>query len=481
MLSLRLIAQAAVFTTTILLGRILGPEEFGAYSYIFYGFLLFFTLFNVSSMNDLLMREIASNPERRRIIYQSGLALQLVAGLSGLVAALAVVWIWDIFPVPLWIAMIACLTLFTSFSTGSVRMVWDVPYQVDFRMSSASAVSLFSKGLFLSLLLAWFWMTKDGGASIPLRLTTVIILHITSELCGVIVQGVINRRYGYPMLPRWDPRTIRFLVTEVWSLAIAGVLLLVKSRVFLLLLPMYVTERDVGLFAAPMRLVEALYIVPSVFVATLMPILSRIFRESRTEFERLVGLGYRLMILCSVAVAGVVNWYARDIVTLLYGVEYADAGTVMAVYIWVGVVAFAQILFHSVLIAAGEQRLMIPLYSIQAGFTLMISLIVIPAYGITGAVVALLAIYFILFPMALFFVRIRFAGMLWLKALPTPVATALLAGYAAKAAGIDLWAAVPAIPIVLLVVMYAVRWIDRNDLRLILSIARYKNVTPVEH
>lgn len=484
MLALRLISQIAVFGTTIVLSRTLSPDGFGRYSYIFSGFLYFFTIFNVNGLNDILVREIAANPGRRNLIYQCGLGMKLIASGVGWALAAIVIVSTGTFNLPIWISLIAALTLFFSFSSGSFRLVWDVPYQVDFRMVSTSVVNLFSKFNLLLILLVWLYFDpqreESGFANllnIGLRggVIFAILMQILTEGGGMGAQAVMNKVYRYPMLPKWDPETVKHLFRQVWPLAISGGMMIVIHKVNMVMMPWFIDDYEIGLFSAPMRLVEALYIVPTVFIATLMPIASKVYRQSKSEFPDLVKLSYKLMIISSLAVAAVVCYYSSEIIQLFYGAEYAGSSAVFAVFIWVGVAVFNVAVLQVVVIAAEKQQYLLRIFTIQAVVTIISNLILIPMYGIIGTAWASLLNYLALFITALAIKEIRFSGKIFLQVLPIPVILSVLIGFAIKALGLGLWFAVILTPTLFVGTLYFTRWISPKDISMLKNFMNTKN------
>jgi len=476
MLILRLISQAAVFGTTIVLSRTLSPDGFGRYSYVFSGFLFFFTIFNVNGLNDILVREISANPDKRSLIYRCGLGLKLVASLSGFVLASIVIGLTGNFNLPMWVGLIAALTLIFSFSMGSFRLVWDVPYQVDFRMVSTSVINLSSKVLFLIIVLLWLFLDPNRENSSISNLLNIglrggvifaILMQIATEGGGMGAQAVLNKLYRYPMLPKWDPETIKHLFRQVWPLAISGGMLIVIGKVNMVMMPWFLSDYQIGLFSAPMRLVEALYIVPTVFIATLMPVASKIFKHSNHDFTDLVRLSYKLMIVSSLTVACVVYNYSSEIIQMFYGAEYAGSSSVFAVFIWVGVAVFNVAVLQTVVIAAEKQQYLLRIFSIQAVITIISNLILIPMYGIIGTAWASLINYAALFITALAIKEIRFSGKIFLQSLPIPLFISFNIGLAVKALEVGLWYAVTLIPTLFLGTLYVFRWITAKDIAML--------------
>jgi len=480
MFVLRIASQMVTLATIIILTRALGPDEFGRYAFLF-GFLILFTLFNVNGLNDILVRDMVSRPDSREVIYRNGLALKLIAGLFAFTLACAIIIIFPISSLPTWVCCVAALTLFVSFSMGSVRMVWDVPYQVDFRMTSASVINLSGRLLFFVLLIIWILMSSaDGATSLTKQpvfyiaggVTVVILIQLFSEMSATAAQGGLNLRLRYRMLPDWNPEVIGYLFKEVWPLAIAGGLGMIYTKINLVMLQYFLTEREVGLFALPMRLVDALAIIPTVFIFAALPIISRMYRQSEEGFLALVKLSYRTMFCLSLPIAVVVASYSGAIVQILSGDAYSASAPVLTTLIWVSVLWFGGVAFNYTLIASGRQIMLMLIYGIQAVVSVGSNFILIPKFGLMGAVFATLITYFIMFPISLFFRQITYAGRLWFNSLLLPVGCALAAGYAAKAMGLSLLPGVFFIPAIFFSLVLITGFISRADIEMIRNIMK---------
>jgi len=478
MFVLRIACQLVTFATIIIISRVLGPDEFGRYSFL-YGFLIIFTLFNVNGLNDILVRDIASRPDRRDIIYRNGLALKLIAGIFAFVLACIVILVFNISTLPKWVCCIAALTILVSFSMGSFRLVWDVPYQVDFRMTSASTVNLLGRVLFFVLLLVW--LVKGSGNEITgfaglkleifeISVLAVILLQTFSEITATVMQGGLNLKFGYPMLPRWNLEIIKYLFSEVWPLAVAGGLVMVFTKINLLMIQYFLTERDVGLFAVPMRMVDALMIISVVFITAVLPVLSRMYKESRDKFLNLVRLSYRMMLCISLPIVAVVMFYSSAIIHLLVGESYSASAPILAILIWTAMLSFCGMVFNGALIASGRQKLLMVVYAVQAFVCVGLNVVFIPEFGIVGAAWATLITYSIVFLVILLFKQVRYAGIVWLRSLPVPLLCALITGYSAKLLGLKLLSAVFFSPVVFIGLILMIRWINRTDLILVWDI-----------
>ncbi|MDP8241278.1 MAG: flippase [Candidatus Hatepunaea meridiana] len=472
MFVLRISSQIATLVTFIIISRMLGPEDFGRYSFL-YGMLIFLTLFNVNGLNDILVRDMASQPDRRDIIYRNGLTLKLIAGVFTFLLACFVFLFFNLTDLPRWVSCIAALTLFVSFSIASFRTVWDVPYQVDFRMTSASAVNLAGRILFLGLLVLWILKdSSDNSGSlfnlnfkhITIGVTAVIILQTFSEFSATGMQGVLNLKYKYRMLPGWDVDTIRYLLREVWPLAISGGLGMIFTKINLLMLQHFHSEIEVGLYAVPMRLVEALCIIATVFIAALLPILSKTYKESKDRYYYLVKLCYKAMFIVSFPIIAVIYPHSETIMVLLIGEAYIASAPVLTYLIWSTALIFTGGVLAAVLLASGKQRLLMYFYAIQAVVCIILCFVLIPEFGIVGAAWVVLITNIVIFPITLMVKEVNYTGKLWFKTLIVPLLSAFAAGYIVKLLDLNLLPALFITPALFFSFVLIARWINKTDI-----------------
>jgi O-antigen/teichoic acid export membrane protein len=491
MFILRIASQLVTLATIIQLSRFLGPDGFGRYSFLYSGLFLILTLFNVNGLNDILARDLSANPEERNRIYQNGLALKLIAGGLAFIIAVILILTTDWVNIPKPVACFGALTLFVSFTIGSFRQVWDVPYQVDFRMIPASLVNFSGRILFLVSLSAIqsytqmpIWISNrfnpQTTVSLSKTLTVIIIVQTLVEITAMIGLGALNRKYHYPMLPKWNPKTLRYLIIQSWPLAAAGGFVMIYSKVNVLLLQVFLSERNVGLYAAPMRIADALVIIPTVFMVSAMPILSVFYKESRQKFDTLVALSFRLMFLCSLAAGAIAVFYSKPLMELLYSAEYSSAALVMAVLVGGTLFTFGSILLSGIMVVAGEQKLLMTIYALQTVINLGLNIWLIPKFGITGAAAAFVFTYFCIFSLILLWRRVRHFGVTWFKVLILPLISAFIAGLSVKLFHFSLIPAMIIIPAVFMAFFWIFGGWKKDDFALLKEMMTFRSGTVQE-
>ena len=432
MFALRLLSQILTFIILIILAQRLGPATYGQYAFIF-GYLIFFTLLVSFGINEITLREIAREPTARDDLLRSALWIKGVLTLAAIVLAVAGLSLIHLPPeIRLW-AVLASLTLLTSFAFHSYRTVFEIPFQLDYRMGEPSLVFLLSRGLFLILLLLWL----GKGLSLP----AAIAMQVISEGVGLAILLGMARRHHYPLLPRFFQARVNQILAQAWPIALAGVFVMIYTKVDILLLQAMRGSEAVGQYSVSMRLVDALAIVPTVFSAAALPLFSHAFTRDIASYRRYVGLSFRLLLYIILPVTVVTALYAGDIIRLFYGPAYAPSAEALRILIWAEIFVYGGIVFDGALVASGRQLMGTFLAAGMALCNILVNLWAIPRYGIVGAATATAISYALGLILAPGIKGIRDLGTLFWREIPLPLFICLAAGLAAKGLHLSLWAA----------------------------------------
>ena len=97
-----------------------------------------------------------------------------------------------------------------------------------------------------------------------------------------------------------------------------------------------VGDSAVGIYSATVRISEMWYLIPNTLVKSVFPKVVQAKEISQEiYYERLQQLFYSVAVL-SYSVAIPITFFSTQIVTLIYGDNYAAAGPVFSIHIWSG-------------------------------------------------------------------------------------------------------------------------------------------------
>ncbi|KIX11020.1 flippase [Dethiosulfatarculus sandiegensis] len=265
--------------------------------------------------------------------------------------------------------------------------------------------------------------------------------------------------------PSWDPAFFKSLFKESLPLALTNIFILVYFRVDIVMMEaMGATFREIGWYAAGVRVIDAAAMVPAMAAAALLPVLSSLAQKSPRAMRKLYSQGQRLMLILGIPSA-VGLWTVRqDITSLVYGPSFGPTGPV---FIWLAPVLgllFLNFLQMAMLTSQGRQRLLAWATGACVLVNVGLNLWLIPAYGFMGAAFATCVTEVVLFTQCSYFIG-RGKGAVEI------LSTALRPALAAGIMGVGLWLAgdwhvllvIPAGIIIYAAALFALRGLTKKE------------------
>lgn len=391
----------------IFVARYLRPESFGLLNYAT-GFVGIFSAFSSLGLDQIIVRELAKDPDRQRELLGTGFLLKLIGGVILIVLMIVIQFFMhhDAFT-NLLILIIAFAELFKAFEVISYFFQAQVlsKYVVQVQVAINFMVSLIKILLVvLHAPLIWF----------------ALVVAFGTILNGVGYWYAYQNREG--ALRNWKfSRTLAYhLLQESWPLVLYGVALNIQARVDQVMLGKMLNNYEVGQYSVALKFIEIFGFMPVVIMNTFSPAIARAKKIGQELYHnRLVNL-YRLMFLAFLAMAVPIYFLSETAIVLLYGGEYRAAGYLLSL--------FALRLFFSNMgvgksaFIVNESLFKYSLVTVVIGALANISLnyILIPRYASVGCVVASLVSFVVsIFLVDIFFQRTRENQLLMFKGMFT--------------------------------------------------------------
>ena len=355
-----------------LVARYLGPDKFGLINYAI-SIIAFLSGGVGLGLDTIVVRELSGMATGRDRILGSALILRIVAGLVAMVTApLIVMLLQPDDRLAILLAAVMALTL-------PLQAIDTLELPFHSALKSRTAVAARSLGVlgtlsFRVLLLvtradllwfaAAFLVEKPIGAIILLRR-----LRETGERIG---------RW------RFDRNIAGTLLRQGWPLMVSGLIIMVYMRSDQILITGMLGATANGLYSAAVRLVEQIFVVPVIFSRSLAPKAMQLDEAAFMPYVRQVAVR---MVWGGIVLAVLLVIGSDPLVRLLYGAQYAPAIPVLRL-----------LSLNIVFLAYGAARSMIVLrfdlfkydtlfISISAAANVGLNYLLIPRYGIEGAVV----------------------------------------------------------------------------------------------
>ena len=419
-----MVAVVSMLAVITALGRTLSIEEFGVY-----GLALSFSLYLVfvqSSVGATAIKHLAeaTDDDARNRAFSTAMAVYLVFGAAaGLLIAAAGIAILQLFDIPSELRDQARLGV-VAIGAGTA-LGWPMTTYQDvlrgtqrFALAAVAEASAYLSlaGAILILLLvvdAPLWILIGLAGSIPLLIGTVSVSIVAVQgLRFHFRRHTLNRAY-----------TRSFLRFSLYVLASSVTDLIVYSA-DRAVLAAFRPAATVGLYEAAVRPHNLVRQLHGSLAQVVLPASARYLEEGdEMRVRELLLRGTRYMLAATVPFTIVFMTLAQPILTAWLGPEFGQAGTALTIFVSYWLVNASTGVPAIMLTAVGRVRaLAIYSWSI-AVLNLTLSLVMTPALGLNGVVLATTIAYVALAPMLFYLtfttlpVSIReFARRVWLPA-----------------------------------------------------------------
>ncbi len=185
---------------------------------------------------------------------------------------------------------------------------------------------------------------------------------------------------------RYESAVWKDIMSRSWPLVITIVLNLVYLKADILILSLFRSQSEVGLYGAAYRVIDVLVTIPFMIGGTVLPILA--FRWEAKDKENYQRIWQKVfdasaIIAWPLVVGGFM--LADPIMTLISGEEFAPAGTILKILIIAVGFIFFSAFFSYTMISFNHQRKLIVAYLLTAVTSLVGYFILIPQFSYFGA------------------------------------------------------------------------------------------------
>ena len=358
--------------------RYLGPEQFGLFSYVL-AFVALFGVFATLGLDDIVVRDIVRNPSDKDEILGATFSLKLLGGLVGILLTTAGILLLrpnDRLTHSM-VAIIASGLIFQSFDTISFwfQSQVQIKYVVYAKNGAFILIALAKVGLILShaslIAFAWAALAEIILGAVGLTLAYGANGHIVRAWRGSIARA-------------------RSLLTDSWPLILAGLAIVVYMKIDQIMLGEMLGNQAVGLYSAATRISEIWYFIPVAIVSSASPSIVEAKAISDSLYYQKVDKLFRLMAVLAFSIVIPMTFFSGHIIDLLYGPEFAGAGSVLAIHIWAAVFVFLGVAQGPWTVNEGLMKLSLQRTVIGAVANVVLNLLLIPRIGVVGAAISTL-------------------------------------------------------------------------------------------
>lgn len=371
---------------TAALARSLGVFGYGEFTTTF-AFLVFFGVIADFGFYQILVRELARQPDSQETIANNILTMRALFAFVVYGAAALLVWLFPYSDaVKLGVVILAGASFFLSVN-GTIIGI----FQANQIMVRAVASDVIGRVFLLVTVL----IALANSWSLPAILT----LYATANLVNLVLNYIFVRpilRLGF----RYQPKTWRMIFHETWSMGLVTTLIILYFRIDTVILSLIKSPIDVGIYGVPYKILEILVLVPGILTGNILPALTKLLAENDRRFQQLIQLGFDILAILAIGVVTGLVLISRSAIELVAGGEFLRASTIaigsrpvtavtlLTLLALALLPIFFSYLSSTVLIASGHQRALIKPALAALIINIGLNLLFIPQWSYLAAALA---------------------------------------------------------------------------------------------
>lgn len=356
------------------LARTLAPDQFGVYSFLT-AYLAFFQIAAEQSLDTVTVRLLSQDASRRLPIFHAALSLKIVAALVAAVVAIVLGGPISGGLVPAELLVLAALSLVTAMG-GAYRAVFraDLNIRAVFMIALARAAALLAAVIVAMSL--WPGLHALFAA-----------IAAANLIAFVAVALLVSRQF--PLRLAADRGAWRALATGAVPLAINALAITVSLRAGQVILMSLRGPVEVGLLGSASRVVEAFTVLPEALMITVYPLMASLHENDSQRLIATAGKSVRYLAMATGVPVVICAVAGREVMELLFGQPFAEAGTVLAVLGAMALLSATGTVILNVLVAVHRETVLYRNTLVFALVNVALCVPLITRYGYAGAAVAM--------------------------------------------------------------------------------------------
>ena len=193
-----------------------------------------------------------------------------------------------------------------------------------------------------------------------------------------------------------------FLATAL-PFALAGIIGRLYSYSDSLLMSKMLTAKELGWWSVPYKITFAFQFVPVALSASVYPVFSSLFISQRDKIGQLFEKAWRYLFVVVFPLALGIIAIADPVVKHAFGAQYAPSIWPLRILLLSLIFGFLTFITGALLNATNKQKIQTGLVSVALVVNIILNLILLPIFNITGAAIAALVSNVILCGLGLYF------------------------------------------------------------------------------
>lgn len=366
----------------IYVARYLGPEQFGILSYTLAIVAVFMAVSRLG-MDNVLVRDVAKNPDQVRVYMGTAFWLMLVTAVVNLIVLSGVIYfIENDLKTKIYIWIVSIGLLFQAF------LVIDYGFQGQVKAKNSAIAK--SSALFFGSLVKIIFVLNDASFE-----WIVIAYMLDFVFIAMILFFVHERQRQKRFFASFRVELIKPLLKSALPIALLALLGMLLMKFDQIYIQYKLGSESVGIYVASIKLYEAWIMIPQIIMLSLIPALADMKSKSQKLYEKRLIFTLRVIVVLNVFVSLLVFLIANFLIELLYGPSFSSSAPILQIVIWASIFMGLGSLIFRVLVNEGQELKIVKIMLITLIVNIVLNLVLVDFFGITGSAYSMLISLFI--------------------------------------------------------------------------------------
>ncbi len=379
----------------ILIGRLMGPDELGQFSYIltFFGLLFIFSEVGTPSV---FAKDIAQIKEAKDVYLANYLVLRVGLALLFIIPGIMAAYILrkDLFFIL--IIGVIFLPLFNLRFFEPLYQVYNKP------LFSAYTAFFYGTIYFIFSLIAVIFFKSIASISLSYILANILYALFAIYLATKILK------------PKFEIKTtiIKNIMKLALPLGVGALFATVNSHIDIFMLASMKSDYEVGIYSAAYRFLDMTAMLAVTILNPIIPIFSKWADENKNLLKERYTQLIETFSVITLPIVLIVPFISSPILHSIYGPDFLPSADVLNILAWVGALLFLSLLTMFLCLSIGVVHFGWWITALAAGVNILLNYIWIPKYGYIGSAWATVICEILILGIVFFFVAKHFGNFI---------------------------------------------------------------------
>lgn len=370
----RLVNKLLAFLVGILTARYLGPSNYGLINYAA-AYISFFASICTLGINSIIVKNFVDHPDEEGKTIGTTLLLRAVSSLLSALMIVGIVGIVDR-DEPLTVVVVALCSVGLIFQIFDTLNYWfqarlQSKYSALASFASYAAVSVYKIVLLaLGKSVEWFALASA----------------LDYTVLAVVLAVAYFKNGGQRFTASWAKA--KELLSSSTSFIISGLMVSIYACTDKLMLKQMLGEASVGYYSLASAISVSWAFVLSAIIDSLYPEIVQSFNTNRIYYERKNRQLYAIVFYTSLFMSAAICLLARPFIEILYGASYLPAVQPLRIVVWYTAFSYLGVARNAWMVCENRQKYLKYLYMGAAAINVVLNLLFIPPWGVSGAAAA---------------------------------------------------------------------------------------------